>query len=575
MNRQSSYDEVSSSGLTDTAPICSGFCITSKAVALILSWTVFVGALYFIVIYAVLATLTLDSPLSDGDPSLPFVVLYSSIAVVFICYPISGYFADVHCGRFRTILASLCIFLLSLLIFLLCLLLSTFPPPSTSWSTFFRVILISCLFTTVVGLSGYGANFVQFGLDQLLDEPNYYQGLYVHWAKWCMDLLSLPIVFFDIYGLICSKASNFTYIISFSSTVALFLLILFTLLLISCWKHHWFYSEPGHQNPYKVVLKVLNFARKNKYPLQRSAFTYCDDERPSRLDFAKERFGGPFTTEQVEDVKTFLRILMVLLVIGPVLILDVPTSPVLMFFFGVHFGSSKYCSWSWIIVNSGLLRHITSVLFLPVYIWVLFSRLKNHIPSFFCRLECGIVLYILGSLSIFFIEVVGHAQYQENDTRCMSHITFNGTSGYLNLHWAVYIPSNLLIGIGPTLLTVTIFEFISAQSPHTMKGLLLGAYFAISGIYQFIGSVALVPFTSHNFWITEHHPSRAGCLFGYLLFLCLVALIGMILFIVAGKCYKYREREDRPYDQRFVIDFYTRYLNEAHEYGQSSDSDSD
>ena len=322
-------------------------------------------------------------------------------------------------------------------------------------------------------------------------------------------------------------------------------------------------------------MKVLNFARKYKYPLLRSAFTYCDDERPSRLDFAKERFGGPFTTEQVEDVKTFLRILIVLIVIGPVLILDVPTSPVNMFFFGVHFGSREYCSWSWIIVSSGLLRHITSVLFLPVYICVLFSRLcRNHIPSIFCRLGCGIILYILGTLSIFFVEVAGHVQYQENDTHCINRITFNGTAGYLNLHWAAYVPSNLLIGIGPTLLTVTIFEFISAQSPHAMKGLLLGTYFAISGMYQFIASVVLVPFASHNFWTTKHHPSRAGCLFGYFLFLCLVAIIGMILFLVAARCYKYREREDRPYDHRFVIDFYARYLSEAHEYESSSDSDS-
>jgi peptide/histidine transporter 3/4 len=345
--------------------------------------------------------------------------------------------------------------------------------------------------------------------------------------------------------------------------------------LIGCWKHQWFYSEPGHQNPYKVVLRVFNFARKHKYPLQRSAFTYCDDERPTRLDFAKERFGGPFTTEQVEDVKIFLRILIILIVIGPVLVLDVPTSPIFMFFFGVHFGSSEYCSWSWIIVSSGLLRHITSVLFLPAYICVLFSRLcRNHTPSIFCRLGCGIGLYILGALSIFFVEIAGHVQYQENDMYCINRITSNGTAGYLNLHWAAYIPSNLLIGIGPTLLTVTVFEFISAQSPHTMKGLLLGTYFAISGMYQFIASVVLVPFASHNFW-TNKHPSRAGCLFGYFLFLCLIAVFGMILFIVAARRYKYRQREDRPYDHRFVIDFYARYLNEAHKYESSSDSDSD
>ena len=393
-------------GLSSASPVCcrqTEFCVSSKPVALILSWTVFIGALYFILIYTVLIVLTFDSLLPDIDPSLPYVVLYSFIAVVFICYPVSGYFADVHCGRFKTILVCMCLILSSLLILLICVLLFTFLQPSSSWATFFLVTVSVCLLTAIVGLSGYGANFIQFGLDQLLDEPNNYQCLYVHWAKWCMDLLPFAIVFVGIYTLVCKETTNVTdSMIFFSSIVALFLFMLFILLLIGCWKRHWFYSEPGHQNPYKIVLKVLNFARKHKYPLQRSAFTYCDDERPSRLDFAKERFGGPFTTEQVEDVKTFLRILMILIVIGPVLTLDVPTSPVFLFFFGVHFGSGDYCSWSWIIISSGLLRHITSVLFLPVYICILFSRLRrNHIPSIFCRLGCGVSLYILGAFEYF------------------------------------------------------------------------------------------------------------------------------------------------------------------------------
>ena len=100
-------------------------------------------------------------------------------------------------------------------------------------------------------------------------------------------------------------------------------LILITLVLISCWKYQWFYTNSGLNYPYKTVYKVINFARKNKYPLHHSALTYGDDYIPSRLDFAKERFGGPFTTEQVKNVKTFLRILFVLFSIGPVLVLEV------------------------------------------------------------------------------------------------------------------------------------------------------------------------------------------------------------------------------------------------------------
>ena len=65
------------------------------------------------------------------------------------------------------------------------------------------------------------------------------------------------------------------------------------------------------QNHFELVYQVIKYAIKNKRPKCRSAFTYCEDELPSRIDFGKKKYGGPFTTEQVEDVKTFFRLLSV------------------------------------------------------------------------------------------------------------------------------------------------------------------------------------------------------------------------------------------------------------------------
>ena len=126
--------------------------------------------------------------------------------------------------------------------------------------------------------------------------------------------------------------------------VATFVLLILT--VFSCWKRHWFYTESRRHNPYKMIAKVLNFAWKHKYPLQRSAFTYCDNERPSRLDFAKEWFGGPFSTEQVEDVKTLLRMVLVLLAIGPIFSVDLLIDN--FAFIGLHVGSFQsleQCHW--------------------------------------------------------------------------------------------------------------------------------------------------------------------------------------------------------------------------------------
>ncbi len=57
------------------------------------------------------------------------------------------------------------------------------------------------------------------------------------------------------------------------------------------------------------MYRVLKFAAKHKAPLNRSALTYWEEDVPSRMDLGKSKYGGPFTTEQVEDVKTILRLL--------------------------------------------------------------------------------------------------------------------------------------------------------------------------------------------------------------------------------------------------------------------------
>ena len=59
------------------------------------------------------------------------------------------------------------------------------------------------------------------------------------------------------------------------------------------------------------------------------AFIYCKDELPSRIDFGKSKYGGPFTTEQVEDVKTFLRFIP-LIIVGGALASSVVTSDIIL-----------------------------------------------------------------------------------------------------------------------------------------------------------------------------------------------------------------------------------------------------
>ena len=541
-----------------------GICIKSKVVSLILLWSVFIGC-YYSTLNSLSLWLSYNLPYYiDSTYMLPPLVFCLCQAFFSFSFPLSGYIADVHCGRLRTILFSMTLMLCCNLIFVPChYLLLTLFSKSSVYRIIYSIVSSFSLVTGTLGIAGYCANYIQFGLDQLLEAPSHHQALYVHWAKWSFDLMStvvvVPITFApNMYN--NPRFVSFCYIL-FAATFVLLITFL-VLYVFSYWKRHWFYTESGRHNPYKMVFKVLNFARKHKYPLQRSAFTYCDDERPSRLDFCKQRFGGSFTTEQVEDVKTFLKVVLVLMCIGPIFVMDLPAENIIMYFFEVHLGAPLKFEWKSIFVNGGILKSILSTIFLPIYMWIIFSVMRNRVPSILRRLGFGIVVYFLGIVSFFMLDIYGHSH---DKGECIFNFTINDTAHIpqLKLNWATYVPSNILISIGPTLVTVTIFEFISAQSPHSMKGFLLGTYFAISGFYRFVSSCILIPFSWDKVWASGYYPPHTGCVFGYFIVICTIALIGVVLYLIAAKRYVNRERDDRPYDQRYVIDVYDRYLSQV------------
>ena len=282
-------------------------CKLSKAAIVIIFINIFVSAVYATIIN----TAVEGGYLYDGMTEAS-VNLYSFVAIIGLFYPVSGFLADVYCGRYRVIFAGLCLMFGACLIFALVVMLGIMLEGrtwhlnnhfATPLNSAFAIIF---LIVFVVGFAGYQANFIPFGLDQLLEAPSVSLALFIHWITWA-DSLGKVIVQVLFAVIICelkSRIVNVPLSAHILGYVSLIMVIINFSILLSL-KYCDFYAEPRTHNPYKSVFKVLNFARKHKYPLKRSAFTYCDDERPSRIDFSKERYGGPFTTEQVEDVKTF------------------------------------------------------------------------------------------------------------------------------------------------------------------------------------------------------------------------------------------------------------------------------
>ena len=135
--------------------------------------------------------------------------------------------------------------------------------------------------------------------------------------------------------------------------------------------------------------------------------------------------------------------------------------------------------------------------------------------------------------------------------------------GHLGMHWAVMLPPSILLGLGPLVIKTTALEFISAQSPHFMKGLIVGLFFAIIGLFELVGALALIPFSVMEVWNTAsmiQNPPVPNCGFGYFVFTLAIAFLGLILFVIVAKKYTYRARDDKPYNQSQVEEIFSRYL---------------
>ena len=93
-----------------------------------------------------------------------------------------------------------------------------------------------------------------------------------------------------------------------------------------------------------------------------------------------------------------------------------------------------------------------------------------------------------------------------------------------------------------------------------MKGVLVGLLFAAQGFFQLIEALLLFPFSNKNRF--SKGTPEINCEFSYYLVTSIIALVGLVLFMIAARKYKYRKREEEPYSQSRVEEIYDRMLQE-------------
>lgn len=286
-------------------------------------------------------------------------------------------------------------------------------------------------------------------------------------------------------------------------------------------------------NPYKLVCKVIKFASLNKKPVHRSAFTYCgEDELPSRMDLGKIKYGGPFTTEQVEDVKVFLRILMVLFSLGSAFLMDVAaTASIVKHAPTTADNNSEPLGVKFL--EYGILSPLLGVVCIPVYLSLLRPFFSRCIPNMLKRMGLGIALLCVSFILFLAFDIV---TYEENP---FHPCTVNSSYALNQIDMYMFPVQHTLSSLYHMLLYIAAWEFICSQSPQSMKGLLFGLFYGIRGFYRCLAMLLIVPFYSS---VSSSHIFN--CRYGYYIFNLCVGVVSLLLYTVVARGYKYRKRDD-------------------------------
>jgi len=445
--------------------------ISSKGAMLVLIWVLLVNA-------------GTGSPNSEHQILSGLIVTGRQDVSTFISYflpllswlltvVVAGWLADTRIGTYRTTkLGLILLFVSSILNCAVTVVHANFDNPEV-YSLWYEIVMTLPKCLMYMGNAMVVVTAIQLGLDQMPDASSGNISSYISWygvvfftALWTNNCLHELLVhcggkiYIPIFGLF---------------PVASLCTVLCSMYILS---DRWLIKEPNCPLSVKKIYQVLRFAAKHKIPINRSAFTYWEDNIPSRLDLGKSRFGGPFTIEEVEDVKTIFRLLVVFIpawivifscnIFGSLYLLTNPIEvPGINTSCFIHvFSKFTYNPW-WSCIIAVVLYEIYMI-FRTTY------KLPEQIPSILQQIT--LLLFLL----------------------CVCIVVFTIIS-FVDVHgrfhpWSDFVFTMMsfsLFGV----LTVCIIEFVCAQSPYNMRGLFSGLAVISLFLFAFCGYALSLVFT--------------------------------------------------------------------------------
>ena len=425
-------------------------------------------------------------------------------ALFYISLPVVGFMADLKFGRFNTAMFYVIMCMLSIVLWILY---------SAVESVSEMIIVSIAQSLSLYSKKAFYLVALTFGADQLMDAPTQYFTFYIWLHTWCAQL-----GFFATSIISCTVLHK-SYII-YVNSIHLFGVILIIISGLATKKY--FISCIPAENPFKLIYNVLKFAYNNKSPLKRSAFTYWEETRPSRIDLGKSKYGGPFDERIVESVKTFLRLLPLVCIVS---IIAFP------FQASGRLSKSDVLSGGQCLISATYFtEYCIGIVLIPIYLY--FTR-------YYCcfrinllkKIGCGFFISVLGKLGYIIVDVIVSLQvyYGNNHTTCL-----NETEVYTPINVYYLVLPNIINSVGALLIIPTSVEFVFAQAPYSMRGLLIGLWYCFIGLYETIGweSVKLIHCTIPSSVLYINVVNFA------------VIVVGFVLFVIVSKWYKLHSHGD-------------------------------
>ena len=491
--------------------------------------------------------------------------LIAGVVGMSLIIPLAGWLADVRIGRFKVIYGSVLIMWSASVLLTLSAVLAKFINVYDMANEKIMTVLLVVL---AIGLGAYLTSIVQFGLDQLSDASTLELKSFIIWYV-CTFLSGSTLMFFF------SSCVNEQYRI-FLILLSCFCLSLALVLLLLC--HQWLTKEPVTRNPLKLIYKVIKYAINTKRPQQRSAFTYCEDELPSRMDFGKMKYGGPFTTEQVEDVKTIMRITPFLPIIGALaggyVVVNYYTDKFVglvtlkiititqyqqYICYSKEFISDCYLEATY--TNASSMYFLLLVVLNETFTYPLCHRCVAKIESLH-KILIGVLLQVTRIIVLMVYNVFSRQDFiMESNMNETIGCLFQASHGVLhnNFSYQLIVLPNVINCVSMLLIYYGAIEFLAAQVPYSMKGLMIGLCYYFLLLSTGAWMVITIPFSQYSsLW----GSGVISCGFWFLILAVVLQIIFFFTLLMFKMRYKKRKREDvLPNEHIFAEDFYSKHIN--------------